>query len=285
VKELHEITAGFIGSGAMGSVLAKAVSRTIDGTRVFITGRTAEKRARVAGELGLREAGDNVSLVLQSDVVFLAVKPSQLPYVLSEISPYCAGKVLVSVAAGVTLASVRGMIENTVPAALVRVMPNIAAGVGEGMTALAVEKGGREAEEAAALVRELLSPGGPVERVDEGLMNCVTALSGSGPAYGFIFIEALADAAVSLGMPREKAYIFAAQTLKGASALVLESGRHPAALKDAVCSPAGTTIEAVRVLESGAFRSIIIEAVRSAACKAAILEGGVKSSLAGALGT
>jgi pyrroline-5-carboxylate reductase len=143
-------------------------------------------------------------------------------------------------------------------------MPNIAASVGESMTALACENALPETE-AAALVCGLLSPGGLVERVDESLMDCVTAISGSGPAYAFIFIEALADAAVGLGMPRAAAYTFAAQTLKGAAALALESGLHPAALKDAVCSPAGTTIEAVRVLEAGGFRSSIIEAARSAA--------------------
>ena len=267
MKTINEITAGFIGVGAMGSALAKAAARAIDGTRIFVRSRTVEHSDRAAGELGVRAARDNASLVLRCDVVFLAVKPQQLPAVLLEIAPHCAGKVLVSVAAGVRLASIRAALSGASPAALFRVMPNIAASIGESMTALATEQSApdEEAEQAVTVVRELLSPGGPVERVDEDLLDCVTAISGSGPAYGFVFIEALADAAVGLGMQREAAYRFAAQTLKGAAALVIESGGHPAALKDAVCSPAGTTIEALRVLESGAFRSIIIEAAHKSA--------------------
>jgi pyrroline-5-carboxylate reductase len=274
MKRLDEITAGFIGAGAMGSALAKAASRAIDGARVFITSRTGKSRARVAGELGIREAADNRSLAAQSDIVFLAVKPPDLPSVLREIAPHSSGKVIVSAAAGVTLASIRAALGKATPSALVRVMPNIAANVGESMTALAVESALADTEralEAATLVRTLLVLGGPVEQVDEALMDCVTAISGCGPAYGFIFIEALADAAVNLGLPREKAYTFAAQTLKGAAALTLESCRHPAALKDAVCSPGGATIEAVRVLEAGAFRSVIIEAARAAAVRSAAL--------------
>ncbi|MDR0684917.1 MAG: pyrroline-5-carboxylate reductase [Spirochaetaceae bacterium] len=266
MKTLSEIKVGFIGSGAMGSALARAAARALDGTRVFVTCRTASRRDSVAEELGVRTALDNPSLVTLCDVVFIAVKPAQLPAVLNEISPRCAGKVLVSAAAGVPLASIRAALSGASPAALFRVMPNIAASIGESMTALAPEQPApATVEAAAALVAELLSPGGPVEQVDEGLMDCVTAISGSGPAYGFIFIEALADAAVGMGMPRQKAYRFAAQTLKGAAALVLETGCHPAVLKDSVCSPAGTTIEAVRALESGAFRSTIIEAARRAA--------------------
>lgn len=267
MNTLSEITAGFIGVGAMGSALARAAARALDGTRVFVTCRTASRRDSVAEELGVRTALDNPSLVTLCDVVFLAVKPQQLPAVLTEIAPHCAGKVLVSVAAGVRLASIRAALSPSSPAALFRVMPNIAASIGESMTALATEQSApdEEAEQAVPVVRELLSPGGPVEQVDEDLLDCVTAISGSGPAYGFVFIEALADAAVGLGMQREAAYRFAAQTLKGAAALVLESGCHPAVLKDSVCSPAGTTIEAVRALESGAFRSIIIEAAHKAA--------------------
>jgi pyrroline-5-carboxylate reductase len=282
VKQLDEITAGFIGAGAMGSALVRAVSRKIAAARIFVASRTSESRARIAAELGVREAADNGSLAALSDIVFLAVKPLQLPAVLREIAPHCAGKALVSAAAGVTLASIRDALGKAVPAALIRVMPNIAASIGEGITALAVEKSARETETVelyAALVLELLSPGGPVERVDEDLMDCVTAISGCGPAYGFIFIEALADAAVSLGMPREKAYIFAARTLKGASALVLESGRHPAALKDAVCSPSGATIEAVRTLESGGFRSVVMEAALRAAQRAAVLRDDINQRL------
>jgi pyrroline-5-carboxylate reductase len=272
VKALNEIKAGFIGAGAMGSVLIKAASSVIGAGRVLVTSKTGERSGRLASELGVTKAEDNGSLVEKCDIVFLAVKPVQFPAVLAEIAPVSTGKILVSVAAGVTLALIRSALSAAAPSALVRVMPNIAASVGEGMTALAVEQnltgnGNADALEAAALVSGILAPSGRVERVSEDLMDCVTAVSGGGPAYGFIFIEALADAAVSLGMQRSAAYTFAAQTLKGAASLVLESGRHPAALKDSVCSPGGTTIEAVRSLEEGGFRAAVIRAVRRAAQK------------------
>jgi pyrroline-5-carboxylate reductase len=276
---MREIIVGFIGAGAMGSALIKAVLRVIDKKRIVITSRVSENRARIAGELGVLEAANNAELTAQSDIIFLAVKPHQLPGVLREIAPYCSGKILVSAAAGVTLAAIRESLSGAAPQALIRAMPNIAASVGESMTALAVETALSETEgavKAAALTRELLAYSGLTELVDEDLMDCVTAVSGSGPAYGFIFIEALSDAAVSLGMPRSAAYTFAAQTLKGASALVLESAQHPAALKDAVCSPAGTTIEAVRTLEARGFRTAIIEAARAAALKSRSLAGSGK---------
>ncbi|MDR0382778.1 MAG: pyrroline-5-carboxylate reductase [Spirochaetaceae bacterium] len=267
MKALDEIAAGFIGAGAMGSALVKAALNVIDGGRIFVTCRSAENRSRVAASLGVTEARDNSSLVLRSDIVFIAVKPSQFSGVLREIAPHCGGKILVSAAAGITLASIRAALSGSAPVALIRVMPNIAASVGESMTAFACENALPETEGALALARGILAHAGLAERVDEGLMDCVTAISGSGPAYAFVFMEALADAAVGLGMSRAAAYTFAAQTLKGAAALALESGLHPAALKDAVCSPAGTTIEAIRVLEAGGFRSAIIEAARSAALK------------------
>jgi pyrroline-5-carboxylate reductase len=269
MKSMNNITVGFIGTGAMGSALVKAARRVIDGKRIFITSRSFEKHIRIAAELGVEYTDSNVSLVSLSDIVFIAVKPAQVPDVLHEIAPHCEGKTLVSMVAGVTLDSIRAMLSGPPPEALIRIMPNIAASVGEGMTAITYDNDLLETEDAVTMVRYLLEPSGIVKYVDEALMDCVTAVSGSGPAYAFIFIEALADAAVSLGMSRNTAYIFAAQTLKGASKLALESDLHPASLKDMVCSPAGTTIEAVRVLEAGGFRSAIIEAARSAAKKAA----------------
>jgi pyrroline-5-carboxylate reductase len=186
------------------------------------------------------------------------------------------GKALVSMAAGVTLASIKDYIMRSGaeehPLAVLRIMPNTPVSIGEGMIALSAESAIRktdtaEPKKAADLVVALLAKGGKVEQVPESLMTCVGAVSGCGPAYGFIFIEALADAAVSLGMPRLQAYIYAAQTLKGAGALCLETGLHPASLKDAVCSPGGSTIEAVRVLEERGFRSAVINAARAAAEK------------------
>jgi pyrroline-5-carboxylate reductase len=144
----------------------------------------------------------------------------------------------------------------------IRIMPNTPAKICEGMTALCC--GEDVCQERICEVTSLLEAAGKVEKVDEKLMDCVTAVSGSGPAYAFMFIEAMADAAVKFGMPRKQAYIYAAQTLKGAASMVLQEEQNPAALKDAVCSPAGTTIEAVAALEKYGFRNAVIEAVTAA---------------------
>ena len=144
-------------------------------------------------------------------------------------------------------------------------MPNLPATVNEGMIALCTKENiCAEFKQDVEFVKEILSCAGKVEQVSEKLMDVVTAVSGSGPAYGFMFIEALADAAVLLGMPRNQAYIYASQTLKGAAQMVLETSEHPAKLKDAVCSPGGTTIQAVKSLEEKGFRSAVISAVESA---------------------
>ena len=145
---------------------------------------------------------------------------------------------------------------------ILRLMPNLPATVNEGMIALCTKENvSSEIEQEVEFVKEILSCAGKVEQLSEKLMDVVTAVSGSGPAYGFMFIEALADAAVLLGMPRNQAYIYAAQTLKGAAQMVLETSEHPAKLKDAVCSPSGSTIEGVLSLENASFRADIINAV------------------------
>jgi pyrroline-5-carboxylate reductase len=210
-------------------------------------------------------------LVKKSDIVFLAIKPSQIQAVTKEIAQELSEKILVSIAAGVTLAALQqytsllptGFVDIT---AIIRLMPNLPTTVGQGMIALSALDASQNQthRDAIELVKELLKEAGKVEEVDEYLMDCVTAISGSGPAYAFMFIEALADAAVRMGMSRTQAYTYAAQTLKGAASLVLESGRHPGDLKDAVCSSAGTTIEAVRVLEKRGFRAAVIEAADAA---------------------
>jgi pyrroline-5-carboxylate reductase len=270
MKPITEITVGFIGCGAMGSALAKAVAKVLPPARITLANRTPGKAQALASETGAVVAASNSEAARRSDVVFLGVKPYQLADVIKEIAPDMGGKVLVSMAAGVSLANIKDYIMRSGaeahPLAGLRIMPNTPVSVGEGMLALCGEP-----QQAADMVAALLAKGGRVEQVPENLMTCVGAVSGCGPAYGFIFIEALADAAVSLGMPRAQAYIYAAQTLKGAGALVLETGLHPASLKDAVCSPGGSTIEAVRVLEERGFRSAVINAVRAAAEKSLAL--------------
>jgi pyrroline-5-carboxylate reductase len=287
MKSITEITVGLIGCGAMGSALAKAIAKIIPPVHITLANRTPEKEKMLAAEIGAQTAASNIELARQSDVVFLGVKPYQIADVLKEIAPVLGGKTLVSMAAGVSIAAIKDHIMRAGaeknPQVVIRIMPNTPVSVGEGMIALSAESAIRKSkvenairntdtetentQQAAELVTKLLSAGGKVEQVSESLITCVGAVSGCGPAYGFIFIEALADAAVSMGMPRSQAYIYAAQTLKGAGALVLETRQHPAVLKDAVCSPGGSTIEAVQVLEERGFRAAIINAAQAAAQK------------------
>ncbi|WP_062326589.1 pyrroline-5-carboxylate reductase [Treponema endosymbiont of Eucomonympha sp.] len=267
--EIDEIAVGFIGAGAMGSALAKAVSRVIPADHIYLADSSPEKTRQRAAKIGARAAESNADAARRCGVIFIGVKPYLVADVLTGIAPELKGKTLVSMAAGVSLTAIKDCLAETrtaPPAATVRIMPNTPVSVGEGIVALAADD---RQNAAAELVKTLLSRAGRIEQVPESLIDCAGAVSGSGPAYGFIFIEALADAAVLLGMPRNQAYIYAAQTLKGAAALALESGAHPAALKDAVCSPGGTTIEAVSVLEERGFRAAIIHAVRAAHNKSA----------------
>jgi pyrroline-5-carboxylate reductase len=274
-----DIRVGCIGCGVMGSALMRAIRKQLPGSHLTVTDVDFKKAAVLAEELGCTAVADNYDVVKCSAQVFLAVKPQFMNTVLSGLAGCMygpdAGTVIplfVSIAAGTTLDSLRAMLRNAIqdkplPAnaefpAFIRLMPNLPALVGEAMIALCA--GPDVSQGVVDTVSQLLSAAGKVERVPETLMDAVTAISGSGPAYGFMFIEALADAAVRFGIPRSQAYVYAAQTLKGAAAMVLETGRHPAELKDAVCSPAGTTIEAVRILEDTGFRSAILSAASAA---------------------
>lgn len=268
---VHETMVACIGVGMMGSALMKAVASVVGGQNLVVSDGNPSKAAEFAQATGCRAATSNGEAVSAADVVFLAVKPNMIQAVVQEVAPLLAGKTVVSMAAGLKLATIREMYRSAVSSATaaasqnvewVRIMPNLPTVVGEGMVALC----GMEGTSAGTLdmVAKLLAAAGRVEVVEEKLMDAVTAISGSGPAYGFIFIEALADAAVKLGMPRQQAYIYAAQTLKGAATMQLETGRHPADLKDGVCSPAGTTIAAVEALEQKGFRSSIMAAATAA---------------------
>lgn len=248
----------------------RAVVSVVGGQNLVVSDGTPSKAAEFAQATGCQAATSNGEAVSAAEVIFLAVKPNMIQTVVQEVAPLLAGKTVVSMAAGLKLATIREMYCSALSTASgpdasvewVRIMPNLPAVVGEGMVALC---GLAETCSATlSTVEALLAAAGRVEVVEERLMDAVTAISGSGPAYGFIFIEALADAAVKLGMPRQQAYIYAAQTLKGAAAMQLETGRHPADLKDGVCSPAGTTIAAVEALEQKGFRSSIMAAATAA---------------------
>lgn len=229
-------------------------------------------RVKAAISLGARPAKSSGELARESAVIIIAVKPADVETVLREISPeLSADKTLISIAAGIPCsklsewASPEGA-EGAPRPQLIRAMPNILAAVGESSIALASDS--PSTSEALDAAEELLSAAGRVVRVPERLLDAVTGLSGSGPAYVFLMIEAMADAGVAQGLPRKSALSLAAQTFFGAAKMVLQGEKHPAQLRDMVTSPGGTTIAGLRVLESRAVRAALIEAVTAATLRA-----------------
>ena len=254
-----------IGTGAMGGAIMRAVCRKYNAGDITVTDKNTEMAKKFAEETGAVFAGSNEEAIKGADYIFIAVKPQFLKDVFDEIKDKITGKqVVISMAAGVKIEK----LESFAPKArFIRMMPNVCAQIGEAMTA--VTSGASVTAEEFEEAKKILSAAGKDEAVPEKLMDCVTAVSGSGPAFVFMFIEALADAAVRCGMPRSQAYTYAAQTVKGSAALVLETKNHPAVLKDSVCSPAGTTIEGVAALEANGFRNAVIQAV-TAACEKSV---------------
>jgi pyrroline-5-carboxylate reductase len=264
-----------IGSGNMGSALMRGAAGAAGGGSIGFTDAERGKAEAAAKALGARVFDGNIEAAAQGDLVFLAVKPQILGMVLEEIGPTIrerveAGRapVLVSMAAGWAIGKIRAILagpdQGTPPERIpvVRIMPNTPALVSQGMIALAAPP--EIPADSLAALEKLLGAAGDLDRVEERYLDAVTALSGSGPAFVCLFIEALADGGVQAGLPRDKALRYAAQTVLGTAAMVRESGRHPGELKDAVCSPAGTTIAGVAALEAGAFRGTVISAVEAA---------------------
>lgn len=249
-----------IGTGAMGGAIMRAVCKKYDVSKIKVTDKNADMGKAFAAETGAAFVGSNVEVLKDSKYIFLAVKPQFLGDVFEEIkNTISEDSVIISMAAGVKIEKLEAFAPK---ARFVRMMPNVCAQIGEAMTAVTCNA--NITKEEFAEVQEILSSAGKVEVVPEKLMDCVTAVSGSGPAFVFMFIEALADAAVKCGMPRTQAYTYAAQTVYGSAGMVLETGKHPAVLKDMVCSPAGTTIEGVAALEKDGFRNAVIDAVTAA---------------------
>ncbi len=265
-----DLTLGFLGSGKMASALAKGFIKTglISPDRILASDVQAGAREQFQRETGAKTTSSNPEVVRFGKVLVLAVKPAQIVSLLGEIRPYYTEThLLVSIAAGITLATLASELFET--ARIIRVMPNTPALVGACAAGYAL--GEMATPEDGAVVQELLSATGYACELKENLLDAVTGLSGSGPAYGFIIIEALSDGGVAAGLPRELATRLAAQTLLGAAKMVLETGLHPGALKDMVASPGGTTIEGVHELEKGAVRASLINAVRAATEKARLL--------------
>ncbi len=226
----------------------------------WATDPSAARRAHLDQRFGIRVTEVNREAAAWADLVLLAVKPQVLDDVLDELSPVVAGKLIVSLAAGVPIRRLAARLPADVR--LVRVMPNAAVLVREGMSAMAC--GERVTQVDEDRVTALLRAVGRVTRVDESQMDAVTGLSGSGPAYVFLALEALADGGVKAGLPRATAEVLAAQTAYGAARMVLETGEHPGRLKDRVASPGGTTIAGLHVLEQGGLRATLIGAVAAA---------------------
>ena len=252
---------GFIGCGNMasaiiGGILSSGISTPED---LVASDSSPAARERIVKELKISSAS-NRETAMQSDILFLSVKPQFYPDVISEIADCVRPEtVIVTIAPGKTLAWLREQFGRDLK--IVRTMPNTPAMVKEGMAGVCPNA--QVTEEDLARVMAILESFGKAEVVPEHLLDVVTSVSGSSPAYVFVLIEAMADGAVADGMPRAQAYKFAAQAVLGSARMVLETGRHPGELKDMVCSPGGTTMEAVRVLEEKGFRSAVIEAEKA----------------------
>jgi pyrroline-5-carboxylate reductase len=256
----------------MATALARGFvgAQQVDPTRLMAADPSEAARAAFVRETGGRVCDSNAG-VLQSEVVFLAVKPAQVLSVLEEVrTQWRADQALVSIAAGITLRQLEAAVPDGVR--VIRVMPNTPAMVGASATAFALGRGC--SREDGAMMADLMGAVGLAVAVEEKWMDAVTGLSGSGPAYGFLVIEALSDGAVAAGLPRDLATRLAAQTLLGAARMVLDTGLHPGALKDQVTSPGGTTIEALHVLEQAGVRGALMGAVRAAADKSKRLGAG-----------
>lgn len=255
-------TIGFIGMGNMGSAILKGALKVFGPGELTFTAKTEETKQRVYTETGVPYMLSNAECANACKYLILAVKPQYYDAVLKQIHYVVTPEhVIVSLAPGISIEKLR---ENLgADRRIVRAMPNTPAAIGEGMTGLAYDEAEFVKEEIEVL-EKLFGSIGKFEKVEERLINAVMCASGSSPAFVYMFIEALADGAVQFGLPRAKAYQFAAQAVAGAAKMVLESGEHPGVLKDQVCSPGGTTIEGVAALEEAGLRSAVMKAC--AAC-------------------
>lgn len=261
---------GFIGVGNMGGAILRGylALEQIQPKDVFICGRKIEKLERISNELGVNICENITDLVESCDVVMLGVKPNMFTEVMPQVSDkYTNNKILVSMAAGVTIESISSYVGRD--AKIIRVMPNTPAMVNEGMTS--VSRNNNVNDKQFATVFNIFKSIGKAEEVEEELIHCVIGVSGSSPAYTYMYIEALAEAASKNGMDKEQAIVFAAQSVLGAAKMVLETGVDPAQLRINVCSPGGTTIEAVNTLKEKGFGELVESGVQAAVNKSKIM--------------
>ncbi|MDD1747813.1 MAG: pyrroline-5-carboxylate reductase [Methanomassiliicoccales archaeon] len=261
---------GFVGAGNMAEALMKGIISAGMALADDITASDVmpERRDFIAKTIGVGVTGDNIEVVRSSDIIVLAVKPNHVGPVLEELKPYLSSDhLLISIAAGVKIDVMERHLNWGVR--VVRVMPNQPCLVGASASAFALGRSARKEDKET--VQRVLESVGVAFALDEKLLDAVTGLSGSGPAYVYMFIEALADGGVLAGLPRDVATILAAQTVFGSAKTVLETRKHPGELKDMVASPGGTTIEGIRALEENGFRGAVMDAIEAGAKKSAEL--------------
>ncbi len=262
-----------LGAGKMGGILIGAFVRTglFHADQIMATVAHADRVSALQTRLGVRCATDNVAAAAGAELILLAVKPTQVADLVRAIRPVLTPQtVLISIAASVTTAAIEAVAGEGTP--VIRAMPNTPATLGAGMTALVRGRFATPAQMAAA--EQMFHTVGRTVTVDEKHMDAVTGLSGSGPAFIYIILEALAEAGVNVGLPRDIATVLAAQTAYGAARMVLETGAHPALLKDEVTTPAGCTVDGILELEEGGLRVTLIKAVKRATERARVLAAG-----------
>ena len=260
---MSDIKYGFIGCGNMGGALALALAKKVKDVEIALSDHDEVKKTVLAEKMGA-VSSSNSEIAEKANYIFIAVKPQMLGEMFGEIKKVLAGRrdrfVLVSMVAGTSVSKIYELAGAEYP--VIRIMPNTPASVGKGMILYTAGKGVTD-DEKEAFVRDM-SGAGILDELPERLIDAASALSGCGPAFVYLFAEALADGAVECGLPRDKAMLYAAQTIAGSAELLLTSGVHPGALKDAVCSPGGTTIAGVHALEDRAFRAATMSAVTEA---------------------
>lgn len=257
---------GVIGAGNMASSIIRGILKNelLNPKDIYVYDIDNRKKLELTNDTSTIALDDNHSIMKNSRIIILAVKPNSFGELLDEISDDITDEhILISIAAGISTDYIKE--KTSYKCKVVRIMPNTPALVGEGMTAICMNRDLDDSER--KIINSIFSSLGRVEEVDEELINGVTAISGSSPAYVYLFIEALADGGVMMGLPREQSYRMAAQSVLGAAKMVLELGKHPGELKDMVCSPKGTTIEAIYTLEKNNFRGSIMEAMKNCALK------------------
>ncbi|XP_077990335.1 pyrroline-5-carboxylate reductase 1, mitochondrial-like [Glandiceps talaboti] len=268
-SEAAKMSIAIVGAGKIGQAMARGFVRAglVPADRIIATSPDPDCLTQI-GSLGVKTTYDNKDAVQPSNVVFISVKPNIMPSVLRDIAPVISeDHLLISLAAGVTI----DYMESKLPpkSRVVRVMSNTPCLVGEGATIFA--RGGMTKPKDGEIVRKFFSSIGYCDEGDESFIDAVTGLSGSGPAYAYCAIDALADGGVKMGLPRQLSLKLAAQALLGAAKMILETNRHPMALKDDVCSPGGCTISAIHKLEEDGFRKCLINAVEAATLRSAAL--------------